>query len=70
MVWDERPVILVKQVHRETLIFGVKTPQKNKSLANKESFPHLPSPAARGDQNETLVEQPFLVHLVTWPLGT
>lgn len=63
-------MILVRQVHQEALILGVRTPQKNKSLANEVSFPHLPSPAARGDKNETLVEQPLLVHLVTWPLGT
>lgn len=54
MVGDERPVILVRRVHQEALILGVRIPQKNKSLANKVSSPHLPSPAVGGDKNETL----------------
>lgn len=71
MVWDERPVILVRRVHREALILGVRTPQKNKSLANEVSFPRLPSPAARGDKNETLGATASLwapPHLGTWNL--
>lgn len=69
MVWDERPVILVRQVHREALILGVRTPQKNISRANEVSFPHLPSPAARGDKDETLGGRASLSvppHLGTW----
>ncbi|EPY76071.1 hypothetical protein CB1_001508016 [Camelus ferus] len=35
MVRDDRPMILVQQVHREALILGVRTPEKNKSLAKQ-----------------------------------
>lgn len=68
---DERLVILVRRVDGEALILGVRTPQKNKSLANKVNFPCLPSPAARDERNETLGGTSSLhapPHLGTWRL--
>lgn len=68
MVWDERPVILVRQVHREALILGVRTSQKNRSLANQVRFPSLHLPAARDDKNKT-VSLGAPPHLGSWHLN-
>lgn len=63
-------MILVRQVDEEALILGVRTHQKNKSLANKVNLPCLPSLAARDEKNETLGRTISLrVHLLTWALG-
>lgn len=56
MVLDERPVILVKQVHREALILGVRTSSEKQKSSQSSEVPkrNEPLPAARDDKNETI----------------